>query len=207
MKTIDFRKDFTYKAGAEPEIIEVPEMLFVMVDGEGFAEDNPQFQQAMEILFGIVYTIKFWDKKHDVPPGYLKFTLPPVEGLWWMNDGHDFDAAKPDQWRWKVMLRLPEFVTPNFFKEVVSELIEKKGKDIYKNARLEKFKEGMSVQLLHIGPYDQEQPNIAKMHALAKQEGYQLIGKHHELYFSDPRRTAPEKLKTILRQPITKGGA
>ena len=208
MATIDFKKDPTYKAKPQPEIINVPKMLFVMADGEGApdssAEGNTDFQNAMQALFGIVYTIKFWDKKYPAPKDYAKFTMAPVEGLWWTKSGHNFDLKNPDDWQWTVMLRLPEFVTAEYFQEVVDNCVSRKQSDIYKRARLEYFTEGTCVQILHIGPYDKEQPNIEKMHAFAIESGYRLDGRHHELYFGDPRRTAPEKLRTILRQPIQK---
>lgn len=102
------------------------------------------------------------------------------------------------------MLRVPEFVTPEYYKEVVGECISKKQNYMYSKARLEHFTEGMCVQLLHIGPYNQEGPNIERLHKFATDSGYSLVGKHHELYFGDPRRSAPEKLKTILRQPVKK---
>ena len=208
MDTVDLRKDPVYKAKVTPEIIEVPKMLFVMVDGEGAPETSEKgetdFQKAMQILFGIVYTIKFWDKKYPTPDNYAKFTMPPIEGLWWTKGGHEFDLDKPDDWRWTVMFRLPEFVTPSYFNKVVEECINKKQSDIYKKARLEYFEEGTCVQIMHIGPYNQEGANITKLHAFARESGYELVGKHHELYFGDPRRTAPEKLRTILRQPVTK---
>jgi hypothetical protein len=208
METIDFKKDSTYKAKTEPEIVEVPKMLFVMVDGTGGPESSDksetEFQKAMQVIFGIVYTIKFWDKKYPVPKGYAKFTMAPIEGLWWSGDGQNFDMNNQKNWKWTVMLRLPEFVTPDFFNEVVANCVDNKKSDIYKKARLEYFTEGSSVQIMHIGPYDQEAPNIEKMHAFARESGYELVGKHHELYFGDPRRTAPEKLRTILRQPVQK---
>lgn len=127
METIDFKIDPTYKAQIESTVLDVPEMLFVMVDGEG-APDAPgsaetDFQRAIQVLFGIVYAIKFWDKKHPAPKNYAKFTLAPIEGLWWMKNGQDFDMAQPNDWRWTVMLRLPEFVTPDYFKQVVDEMI------------------------------------------------------------------------------------
>lgn len=205
MKTIDFRKESAYKAKPEPQIVDVPKMQFVMVDGSGAPENNQQFVDSMAILYGIVYTIKFWDKKHPAPKDYAKFTLTPLEALWWQTDNKLFDNAKLDDWRWTVMIRLPEFVTSELFMAVVNELIEKKESDMYMRARLETFTEGTCAQLLHIGPYDKEEPNILKLHNYAKEAGYQLSGKHHELYFSDPRRTAPEKLKTIIRQPVKKG--
>jgi hypothetical protein len=202
---IDFKKDPIYKATQKPEIITIPKMLFVMVDGKGLPEDGDketQFQEAMQTLFGIVYTIKFWDKAHTPPAGYDKFTIAPLEGLWWTESGEMFDTHKPDEWRWTVMLRLPEFVTKEFFAEVVADVVAKKKSNIYKNARLDHFTEGESVQIMHIGPYDKEASTIERMHNYVKENGYELTGKHHELYFGDPRRTAPEKLRTILRQGV-----
>jgi hypothetical protein len=206
MVTIDFKKEPYYKAKITPEIIDIPKMLFVMVDGTGAPDTSSkaetEFQIAMRVLFGIVYTIKFWDKKYPAPDKYAKFTLAPIEGLWWAKNGQEFDANKPGDWQWTVMLRLPEFVTPSFFTKVVNACIDQKQSDIYKKARLESIKEGLCVQLMHIGPYNQEGDNIKKLHDFAKISGYELTGKHHELYFGDPRRTPPEKLRTILRQPI-----
>ena len=204
MRTIDFKKTPAYKARTNPVLIDIPEMTFVMVDGEGAPEDNPEFQQAMQVLYGIVYTIKFWDKKHVAPHGFSKFTLTPLEALWWSKKGKEFDSKDPSDWQWRVMIRVPEFVTEDFFKEVVTELVRNKHTDMYKKARLAHYQEGTSVQLMHIGPYDQEAEDIARMHDYARHEGYELIGKHHELYFSDPRRTAPEKLKTLIRHPVIK---
>jgi len=208
MKTIDFRKDAVYKAKPAPQIIEIPEMLFVMVDGQGAPESSDQaeteFQKAMQILFGITYSIKFWDKKHDPPKDYAKFTVPPIEGLWWTKSGKNFDSKQPDDWLWTVMLRLPDFVSTAYFDTVVNDLIKNKQTDIYKKARLEQYNEGLAVQIMHIGPYDQEQADIDAMHTFARDNGYALHGKHHELYFGDPRRTKPENLRTILRQPIMK---
>ena len=206
MSSYDFKADPIYKATTHPQIVEVPKMLFIMVDGEGPPTENGKtsagFEHAMQILFGIVYTIKFWSKKHSPPSGYASFTVAPVEGLWWSKTGSAFYADEPSQWEWTLLLRLPEFVTPAFFKEVVDECVKAKKSDCYKEARLSEFVEGTSVQIMHVGPYSTEQPNIAWIHRYAQEQGYLLRGKHHELYFGDPRRTAPEKLRTILRQPI-----
>src|SRR5581483_383447 len=132
IKTIDWRKDASYRAKAEPALVDIPGMRFVMVDGEGAPENNPLFQEAMQILYGIVYTIKFWDKKYAPPKGYAKFSITPLEGIWWSTGGNGFDANNPGSWRWTVMIRIPEFVTPTFFKQVVAELIQKKQTNIYK---------------------------------------------------------------------------
>ncbi|MFI5270817.1 MAG: GyrI-like domain-containing protein [Candidatus Saccharimonadales bacterium] len=208
METIDFRKDPIYKAPKDPEIITVPNMLFVAVDGEGAPDssDNAStdFQIAMQVIFGVVYTIKFWDKKYTPPKGYKKFTNAPIEALWWTKDGTEFDLSTPDNWAWRAMLRVPDFVTPQYFTEVVSDCIARKQSYIYSKAQRVEFDEGECVQMMHIGPYNEEGPNILRMHAYAKDLGYKLRGRHHELYFGDPRRTKPEKLKTILRQPISK---
>lgn len=208
MQTIDYKKDPTYKAKPEPSLIEIPKMNFVMVDGEGAPETSKSsetaFQTAMQAIYGIVYGIKFWDKKHPTPPGYSKFTMPPVEGLWWTISGKPFDTDNPDDWKWVAMHRLPEFVSPEYFSEVVEELVKSKASEVFRIARLEAFDEGLSAQLLHIGPYKDEGPNIEKLHAFITAHGYKPRGHHHELYFGDPRRTAPEKLRTILRQPVSK---
>lgn len=209
MNVVDYKKDPLYKAKPEPAIVEVPSMQFVTVDGKGAPdphvgeeEDVSEFQSAMGVIFGIVYGVKFWDKKHAAPLGYAKFTMPPIEALWWMADDSEFDVSRPEQWRWTAMHRLPEFVSKQLFDEIVNELVDKKRTDNYKKARLETWTEGTCAQIMHTGPYDQEGPTIAKLHAFAAEQGFPLHGKHHELYFGDPRRTKPEKLKTILRQPI-----
>lgn len=207
MTAIDFKKDPIYKATTTPAIIEVSKMLFAMFDGEGAPEssdgEQTEFQQAFAALFGVVYAIKFWDKKYPTPVGYEKFTMAPVEGLRWIKSGRDFDSANPDDWQWTVMLRLPEFVTQDYFKEVTNELINTEHSDIYKAVRLEYMTEGTCVQVLYIGPYDQEAATINKMHDFARDNGYMATGKHHELYFGDPWRTAPEKRRTMLRQPVS----
>jgi hypothetical protein len=208
---IDFVKEQKdlYLPKTEPVIVDVPEMLFLMVDGKGQPESGPaehdnEFQAAFGALYGIVYSIKFSDKKGSAPAGFKKFKVSPPEGLWWMEGGKGFDTSKPNDWRWTLMLRVPEFVTKDVIAKFADELEKKKGPGAYKKVRLEKYTEGPSVQIMHIGPYAEEQPNIEKMHAFAKEQGYKLHGHHHEIYFGDPRRSAPEKLKTVLRQPVRK---
>ena len=208
---IDFvkeQKEF-YLPKTEPVIVDIPEMLFLMIDGKGQPEGGPpehnnEFQAAFGALYGLVYSIKFSDKKGNAPAGFKKFKVAPPEGLWWMDDGKEFDMSRPQDWSWTLMIRVPDFVTKEVIAHYAEELEKKKGPGAYKKVRLEKFTEGPSVQLIHIGPYNAETPNIKKMHDFAKEQGYKLHGHHHELYFGDPRRTKPEKLKTVLRQPVTK---
>lgn len=204
MDKIDFVKQdkALYTAKTEAEVIEVPGMFYLMYDGQGMPEDNPEFQQAFNALYGIAYTIKFMPKKGDNPPGYRDFKVPPPEGLWWMEGGRQFDMSRPEAWRWTLMIRVPEFVTPQVVDTAIAEMIIKKHDDVYKKVRLERLDEGMAVQLMHIGPYDAEAASLAKMDQLAEQLGLSYHGKHHEIYFGDPRRTEPEKLRTLLRHPV-----
>ncbi|MBX3068952.1 MAG: GyrI-like domain-containing protein [Thermomicrobiales bacterium] len=203
---LDFKKDPLYKAKRTPALVDVPEMTFVMIDGEGAPDSSDEaagaLQQAMSAIYGIVYSIKFWTKKHPAPPGYDAFSMPPVEGLWWMKDERPFDLTRPADWRWTVMHRLPDFVTSEYFAEVVEAVVEQKQSEEFRTARLERFAEGESAQILHIGPYDEEAPTIARLMEFIETSGYEPRGRHHELYFNDPSKVAPEKLKTIIRQPI-----
>jgi hypothetical protein len=143
-------------------------------------------------------------KKGTMPIGWQDFKIPPPEGLWWMADDHDFDQAKPQLWRWTLMLRMPDFVTKYLVRVASENLVIKKKDEIYNTVRLESLSEGKCVQVMHIGPYENEVEDLAAMAAYAEAEGYQYIGKHHEIYIGDPRRTKPEKLRTLLRHPVSK---
>ncbi len=203
---LDFKRDPSYKAGSTPIVVTVPRMVFLMIDGAGAPDAAPEgsaeFHEAIEAL----YTIKFWDKKHPRPAGYVKFSAAPLEGLWWMKGGTAFSEARPEDWRWTMMVRVPEFVDGRLFAQVIEACAHRKpgASERLAQMRLEEFTEGECVQILHVGPYDQEQPTIERMHAFARAHGYQPEGKHHEIYLGDPRRSAPEKLRTILRQPVVR---
>src|SRR3990167_6335866 len=206
MDEIDFvkRQKDIYLPKTEPVIVYVPKMRFLMIDGKGAPEGSKEFQAAVGALYGLVYSVKFSDKRSMAPKGFTKFKVPPLEGLWWMEGRQGFDQSKPKDWRWTIMIRVPDFVTKEAVSTFADELEKKKGPGVYHNVRLEELTECLSVQILHIGPYDAEKPNIDKMHAFSAEQGYKLRGRHHEIYFGDPRRTAPEKLKTVLRHPVTK---
>jgi hypothetical protein len=198
-----------YVPGMDPEIVDVPEMQFIMIDGKGMPDmmsgsegDINEFQQAFGALYGMIYSIKMSPKKDDAPAGYENFKVPPPEALWWVTSDASFADAKADQWRWTLMMRVPEFVTDEVVQHFADQLVAKKKLDIYRKVRLEKYDEGTSVQLMHIGSYDSETENIEKMHAFARAQGYDLQGRHHEIYYGDPRHTAAEKLRTVLRQPV-----
>lgn len=215
MDVTDFTKEQKdlYLPKVEPIIMDVPEMPFLMIDGRGAPDpdtgsdkDISEFEHAVGALYGLAYSIKMSDKKGAAPKGWHNFKVPPLEGLWWMADNQDFDTARPEQWRWTLMLRMPGYVTPEIVARFANELTTKKKDDIFKQVRLETYHEGPSVQLMHIGSYDTEGPNIQKMLRHAAEQGYRLRGKHHELYYGDPRRGAPEKLRTVLRHPVANSG-
>lgn len=204
MNKLDFvaRDRVLYRPATEPDIIKVPNMQFLMFDGQGMPEKSPMFQKAFQALYGIAYTIKFMPKKGEAPPGYKDFKMPPPEGLWWMKGNGDFDAARPEDWQWTLLLRVPDFVTPELVHKVIAELVDKKKDQVYRQVRLATYEEGPCVQMLHIGPYDKEGPSLQRMETFAAAHGFAFTGKHHEIYFGDPRRTRPENLKTVLRHPI-----
>lgn len=205
MEKIDYKKKLKHLYSPKPGVVEevvVPEMKFAMVDGEGSPEgpsEHPHFQDAISALYGVTYTLKMGRKKAGIEPDY---TIAPLDGLWWMTDDAEFDTAKPDQWRWTMMIMQPDFITKEEFDNAVEELKKKKDNPQLQKLRFEPYEEGLSLQIMHVGPYSEEGPSIAKMQSYAKEKGYKPAGKHHEIYLGDPRRTKPEKLKTILRQPV-----
>lgn len=204
MDKIDLRKDLKHlynPSAKEVSIVEVPTMNFIMVDGRGNPNTEPEFQTAVEALYGAAYTLKFSLKKSGAGPD---FSVMPLEGLWWMDDMTQFSADNKDQWKWTLMIALPDFVTPDMIDGVIKELQAKKDNPSIAKLYFAPFEEGTAVQIMYVGPYSEEASTIARMHEFAKSNGYGLAGKHREIYLSDPRRTAPEKLKTVLRQPVRK---
>lgn len=202
MKKVDYKKELKHLYGSSSKkvvIVEVPSMNYFMVDGEG-GPAAESYQQAIEALYGLSFTVKF-DVKKGVGPDY---TVMPLEGLWWAKDITAFSADRKDEWQWKMMIMQPDHVTAKHVNAATKQLREKKNPLALDKIRFESYHEGPSVQILHIGPYDDEGPTIAQMHKFIDENGYQLHMKHHEIYLSDPRRSKPEKLKTVLRQPITK---
>jgi hypothetical protein len=183
-------------------VAEVPAMDFLMVDGEGDPGKSEAFTQAVEALFSLSFTIKFACKKSGRPD----YAVMPLEGLWWADDMTAFTAeprgGRRDEWKWTLMIRQPGFITRELVQEAREELRGKKKLPAMGKVRLKSFTEGLSAQLLHVGPFEQEGPEIARIHAEIAARGKKPRGKHHEIYLSDMRRTAPGKWKTILRQPM-----
>ena len=200
---IDYKKElkeFYRPSKKEPVIVDVPAMNFLMIDGTG-GPISQEYQDAISTLFSLSYPIKFAVKKRED----INYGVMPLEGLWWADDmGSFLERARMDEWHWTSLMMQPEYVTAEL-QAVVSETVrEKKELPAVDKVRFDIYDEGLCVQLMHIGPYAEEGPNIARMHQFAHEQGYKLRGKHHEIYLSDPRRAAPEKLKTVIRQPIEK---
>jgi hypothetical protein len=200
---VDLKKELKslYQPSAkQPEILEVPKMNFLMMDGSGNPNTSPGYQKTVEALYGVAYTLKFASKKMLEQD----YAVMPLEGLWWGTPmgQHTFGEEDKDQFQWTMMIMQPDFITSEMVNQAIAQVKAKKGLESLDQMRYEAFTEGLSVQILYYGSYDDEGPTIANMHQFAFDQGYRLRGKHHEIYLSDPRRTSPEKLKTILRHPI-----
>lgn len=202
MDTIDLSKDLK-PLYSPPEgkfvIVDVPKLSFLMVDGEGDPNKAVAYRDAIEALYSLAYTAKFQLK---LGPKKTDFRVMPLEGLWWADDLAVFVGGDRNKWKWTMMIAVPGVVDANVLASARAKAGEKKDLPALRRLRLEPFREGKAVQTLYFGPYSGEGSTIAAMHRFAEENGYKLREKHHEIYLSDPRRTAPEKLKTILRQPI-----
>ncbi|HCS39600.1 MAG TPA: hypothetical protein DIW44_08445 [Anaerolineaceae bacterium] len=203
MEKLDLKKQYKalYNPSAkENSIIDIPPLTYIMVDGHGDPNTSPVYVEAIQTLYSLAYTLKF----HCKTALEKDFTVMGLEGLWWVPDMGSFSTAKKSDWDWTMMILQPDFITPALFEEAKSKAVAKGKAPLADIARLETYHEGTSVQIMYFGPYADEGPTIAKMHAYAFEQGYVLNGKHHEIYMSDARKVAPEKNKTIIRQPIKK---
>ena len=201
MEKRDYKKELKHlylPSAKEVVAVDVPAMNFIMVDGRGDPNTSQEFQDAVEVLYGLSYSAKFMVKKG----GVADFVVPPLEGLWWADDMADFTASRRDNWKWTAMIMQPPYVNEEIFERSREELKRKKDPPGLPKARFESFEEGLCAQIMYIGPFAEEGPTIEMLHAYIARSGHTLRGKHHEIYLSDFRRTAPEKLKTVLRQPM-----
>jgi len=180
--------------------VKAPKLSFLMVDGEGDPNSAKAYKDAIEALYSVAYTMKFARKR--MPGNVLDFGVMPLESLWWTESGDSFYQAKKSTWKWTAMILQPYFITKAAVAATVEELRKKKDLPGLDRLRLEAFTEGAAMQVLYIGPYCDEGPTIERLHEAIHAAGKEISGKHHEIYFSDPRRTAPAKLKTIIRQPM-----
>jgi hypothetical protein len=204
MSKVDFKKAYKelYIPSKKFVVVDVPEMQFLMVDGHGDPNVVQEYQEAVEALYAVAYKIKFASKK-QLGKDYV---VPPLEGLWWAEDMEAFTSARDkSQWDWTMMIMTPGWITPEKFAEVIELVRQGKNPVALDKVRLESYHERLSVQIMHVGSYDDEGPTLMKLHKeFMPENGFVENGKHHEIYLGDPRKVAPEKLKTVLRQPIRK---
>lgn len=212
MDKLDYKKAYKelYQPKTKPTIIEVHEMIFIAVDGEGNPNTCPEYKAAIEVLYGLSYAIKMSKMNGTQPAGYFEYVVPPLEGLWQV-DGVDFDGMNvtdKDKFKWISMIRQPEFVTEEVFEQAKLVLKKKKPALDLSKARLMKMTEGLCVQIMHKGSYDDEPASIEQMKRFLDENGYIedfSEGRfHHEIYLSDPRKCSTDKLKIVIRHPIKK---
>ncbi len=199
----DLSKDLQalyFPSSNEPTTVGVPKMNFLMVDGRGDPNKSKDFQDAIGALYSLSYTMKFMIKLGTTKVEHI---VMPLEALWWTDEGVNFLTAGKETWNWTAMIAQPDHVTKDLVSKAREEIVRKKKEvpDLDK-VRFEEFDEGISAQIMHIGPYSAERPNIEKLHKYIADSGHALRGKHHEIYLSDPSRSKPEKLKTVIRQPM-----
>jgi hypothetical protein len=205
MAKIDFTKELKhlYRPSASAfDVVDVPPMIYLMLDGHGDPNTAAEYAQAVEALYATAYRIKFISKD-ELEKDYV---VPPLEGLWWAEDMASFTAARDKSvWDWTMMIMLPDWISPELYQRALGEVRQKKALPGLQKIRMERYHEGLSAQILHIGSYDDEGPVLARLHQdWLPQQGYVEHGKHHEIYLSDARRVEASKLKTVLRQPIRK---
>ena len=183
-------------------LVDVPPFNFLMIDGVGSPNDNPAYSDAVAALYAVAYKLKFAVKKSAME---IDYKVMPLEGLWWAEDMAKFNLENRDNWLWRMMIMQPDFVKVEMFEQAVASVREKKDPPRLGEVRFETYAEGLSMQIFHAGPYGAgEVETIDRLHTHIDESGYQLRGKHHEIYFNSPLRTAPENLKTIIRQPVAK---
>ena len=203
---IDFNKklkDFYKPSGKVPAIIKVPEMQYLEIRGEGFPDKHSDFQETFPALYSVAYTLKFLFKGKRAPKGWKDWTMTPPEALWWMKGNKPFDKNQKKNWRWAVILMVPDFITNDLVKQVKKIVKEKKNPTLLPKLKLTTLKEGMCVTMMHVGSYDDVGCTLNVMETFAEEHGYKFAGKHHEIYLTRPN-VKPEKTKTALRMPIIK---
>ena len=201
MTKLDLKKQLKHlytPSKKEFSIVDVPPMNFIMIDGSGDPNTSSEYQEALGALYGLSYTIKFASKKQ----WGIDYVVMALEGLWWAEEMAEFSLSDKNSWQWTMMMLQPDHITAEFVEEARTTLAKKKDPPSLSKVRFERFHEGLSAQIMYLGPYADEAPTIARLHAFIEESGYERSGKHHEIYLSDPRRTSPEKLKTVIRQPM-----
>ena len=201
---VDFKKELKhlYRPSAKSfEVVDVPPMQYLMIDGHGDPNTAQEYQDAIEALYAVSYKVKFVSKK-QLDRDYV---VPPLEGLWWAEDMDAFTSRDKSAWDWTMMIMQPDWIAPEMIDEAIQQVQKSKNLPALPKLRFERYHEGLSVQIMHYGSYDDEAPTLHRLHhEFVPQNGYEMVGKHHEIYLSDARKVAPEKLRTVLRQPVRK---
>jgi hypothetical protein len=202
MSKIDLKKEWKelYRPSAkQASLVDVPDLNYLMIDGRGDPNTAQAYKEAVETLFAVSYSLKFMLKRGEVGQDYV---VMPLQGLWWVENMADFSVERKGDWLWTMMILQPPPVTEGMVADALAQSAKKKNPPALNEVRFESLHEGSAAQIMHIGPYADEAPTIENLHRFIFDNGGQLRGKHHEIYLSDPRRAAPEKMKTIIRQPI-----
>jgi len=194
------RKDLYTPPKGRFVLVDVPEIPFLRVEGQGSPGSSPGFQEAIGALYSVAYTLKFTSKKERG----LDWKVAPLEGLFSTGEAGALQMGAEQGWRWTLLLPQPEFVTREEVAHAIEAAAQKKPNPALVRLRLEVLREGLCIQTLYVGAYADEGPMIAALHAFIADQGYRAVGKHHEIYLSDPGRTAPERLRTVIRQPVRK---
>ncbi len=212
MSKFDFKKEYKdlYLPGKQPVMIDIPGMKFIMVEGKGDPNTCKEYSDAMEILYGLSYGIKMSKMNGTQPEGYFEYVVPPLEGLWWVDE-ENFDymnMTDKNKFCWISMIRQPDFVTEGVFEQAKINLKKKKPDLKLEKAYLKIFTEGLCAQIMHVGPYDDEPETVKRLISFIEESGYEQdmsgMRMHHEIYLGDPRKAKPENLKTVIRHPIRK---
>jgi hypothetical protein len=198
---VDLKKELKQLYGPsakEVSVVDVPPINFAMIDGQGDPNTSPEYAEALEALYAVSYAIKFKVKRSEG----IDYGVMPLEGLWWTDDMREFSVEDKGAWKWTAMILQPEeYVTEELFEEAKGEVEKKKDLPAIPRMRFETIREGLSAQIMHLGPISEEGPTIKRIHSSIEKLGGEPRGKHHEIYLSDFRRTNPEKLRTVIRQP------
>jgi hypothetical protein len=197
---VDFKRVLRglYAPTRTPAVVEVPEMAFLMIDGHGDPNTSAQYRDSVSALFSVAYSARFALKR----AGAIDYGVMPLEGLWFVPDMATFSTEDKSAWDWTMMIMQPDEVTEAVLADAKASAAAKRSLTALDRLRLVRFAEGLAAQVLHVGPYSAEGPTIASLHEFIVEQGRELAGKHHEIYLGDPARSAPEKLKTIIRQPM-----
>jgi hypothetical protein len=205
MSKLDLKKDLKHlynPSAKEVTLVDVPPLHFLMADGSGDPNTSQAFRDAMMAVYSVAFTLKFMIKQG----GGVDYTVMPLEGLWWTDDMGRFSLDAKGVWLWTVLIAQPDFITAEQVGAAVEETHKKRDPAALSLVRFEPYHEGLAAQIMHIGSYSAEAPTIMRLHGWIAEHGYEYqgAGRHHEIYLSDPRRTAPEKLRTVIRQPVRK---